>query len=112
MPIVSFGKKSSEDDVRKITPLIVLRAPAIEVCFDGEHAGDRLIGPVHDLIEDHQRLWVNSLWDSISGGRSDAQAVDDPHAVWGWMVDNGVTVIQTDEPQRLLEYLRSRGLHW
>ncbi|MEO1279277.1 MAG: hypothetical protein AAFV77_10005 [Planctomycetota bacterium] len=26
------------------------------------------------------------------------------------MVDRGVTVIQTDEPHRLLEFLRARGL--
>ncbi len=113
MPIVAYKVDAHTADVsHDLSSLRVLDPPAIEVCFDGVGAGDRLIAPVAEQLEGHSRFWMNSLWDSISGGRSDAQAVDDPHAVWGWMVDHGVTVIQTDEPQRLLEYLRSRGLHW
>lgn len=113
MPIVAYTADADTADVsHELSSLRVLNAPAVEVCFDGVAAGDRLIARVAQHLEGHTRLWMNSLWDSISGGRSDAQAVQDPHAVWGWMVDHGVTVIQTDEPQRLLEYLRSRGLHW
>lgn len=113
MPIVAFDESTDAPEaLLELTSLAVLHAPAIEVCLDGEAAGDRLIYPVANLLDGRARLWMNSLWDSISGGRSDSRAIEDPHAVWGWMVDNGVTVIQTDEPQRLLEYLRSRGLHW
>ncbi|UYV11895.1 MAG: glycerophosphodiester phosphodiesterase family protein [Phycisphaera sp.] len=113
MPIVAYAGDTSVDDVsHHLSALRVLDAPTIEVCFDGVQAGDRLIDPVAEQLDGRARLWMNSLWDSISGGRSDAQAIDDPHAVWGWMVDHGVSVIQTDEPQRLLEYLRSRGRHW
>lgn len=113
MPIVAFNESANTPEaLLELTSLAELRAPAIEVCLDGQAAGDRLIDPIANLLDGDARFWMNSLWDSISGGRSDAQAIEDPHSVWGWMVDNGVTVIQTDEPQRLLEYLRSRGLHW
>jgi glycerophosphoryl diester phosphodiesterase len=58
------------------------------------------------------RIWVNSLWDGKkSGGRGDAHAVDNPGRVWGWLVDRGVSVIQTDQPGRLIAYLKTRGLH-
>ena len=58
------------------------------------------------------RVWVNSLWDGKkSGGRGDEHAVADPAKVWGWLIDRGVSVIQTDEPGRLIAYLKSRSLH-
>jgi glycerophosphoryl diester phosphodiesterase len=113
MPIVAYKADADTASVlRDLSSLFVFDAPAIEVCFDGAAAGDRLVEAVAEQLDGRTRFWMNSLWDSISGGRSDARAIDDPHAVWGWMVDHGVTVIQTDEPQRLLEYLRSRGVHW
>ena len=35
----------------------------------------------------------------------------DPAAVYGKLVDMGATMIQTDRPELLISYLRSRGLH-
>ena len=58
------------------------------------------------------RVWANTLWDSISGGHSDDDSLKDPEAGWGWMVDRAVNIIQSDESEKLLEYLRSRKLHW
>ena len=58
------------------------------------------------------RIWINTLWESQAAGRSDAAALKDPDANWGWVISRGATIIQTDEAERLLEYLRSRKLHW
>jgi len=115
MPIAAFEANSPAQVEAKLAALLLAGPdapnwPAIEVCFDGADAGDRLIDAARQATDGRTRFWMNSLWDSISGGRSDDRAVDDPEAVWGWMVDRGVTVIQTDEPHRLLEFLRSRGL--
>ena len=115
MPIAAFKAHSPAQVEAKLKALLEAGPdapnwPAIEVCFDGADAGDRLIDAARESTDGRARFWMNSLWDSISGGRSDDRAVDDPEAVWGWMVDRGVTVIQTDEPHRLLEFLRSRGL--
>lgn len=54
------------------------------------------------------KIWVNSLW----GGIDDELAVDEgnPDAAWGWLIKNGGRVIQTDRPQELIDYLRSKGL--
>ncbi|MDE8650709.1 glycerophosphodiester phosphodiesterase family protein [Novosphingobium album (ex Liu et al. 2023)] len=57
------------------------------------------------------RLWINSLKPEQAGGVSDATAVTDPDGVWGKLIDQGATIIQTDHPEALLEYLRRRGLH-
>lgn len=64
------------------------------------------------LIADGSKLWVNSLWNSLCGGLSDDVAwVTSAEEVYGKLVDMGATMIQTDRPEFLLEYLRERGLH-
>lgn len=55
-------------------------------------------------------LWVNTLYPSISGGRHDDDALSDPDQVWGTLIDQGVTIFQTDRPELLLLYLKERGL--
>ena len=37
-------------------------------------------------------------------GYGDVQALRDPDAVWGRLYRDGVTIIQTDEPEALLRY--------
>lgn len=55
-------------------------------------------------------VWVNSLWASRSGGHNDDRAVEQnqPDETWGWLINKGATVIQTDRPRELLQYLRER----
>lgn len=50
-------------------------------------------------------LWVNTL-DSVScAGFTDTAALVDPDAVWGRLIDAGISVIQTDEAASLKSYL-------
>lgn len=56
------------------------------------------------------RLWVNTLWDGLAGNHTDAAALLDPNAHWGYVISQGVTMIQTDQPRALLAYLKSRDL--
>ena len=73
--------------------------PAVESCMKKVLAGG-------------SKLWVNSLWPSLCGGLCDDAAFEgDPAAVYGKLVDMGATLIQTDRPELLISYLRSRGLH-
>lgn len=55
-------------------------------------------------------VWVNSLWPHHNGGHDDEKAAINP-SVYDWYIDNHVDIIQTDRPQLLLDYLRSKGLH-
>lgn len=53
-------------------------------------------------------LWVNTL-DSVScAGFTDSAALNDPQAIWGRLLDAGISAIQTDEPAALKAYLKSR----
>ncbi len=48
----------------------------------------------------------------LNGGLCDDAAFEgDPAEVYGKLVDMGATMIQTDRPELLISYLRSRGLH-
>lgn len=52
------------------------------------------------------KIWVNSLW----GGIDDEMAVDEgnPDESWGWILKQGATIIQTDRPSELIQYLRDK----
>ena len=52
------------------------------------------------------RVWVNTLWDSISGGHSDPAEGEEPES-WDWFIDRGVNMLQTDQPGWMVEYLES-----
>ncbi|AON54938.1 glycerophosphoryl diester phosphodiesterase [Herbaspirillum seropedicae] len=64
------------------------------------------------------RMLVNTMALDIDSGRPmdlagpylDTVAVDHPEQVWGQLIAQGVSIIQTDEPQRLLAWLRRRKL--
>ena len=67
---------------------------------------------MREVVAGGSKLWVNSLWPSLCGGLCDDAAFEgDPAAVYGKLVDMGATMIQTDRPELLISYLRSRGLH-
>ncbi len=90
----------------------VLKPCAYELVFAAEN--DPLAGPetVSWIRQSKGRVWINTLWDTQAGGRCDEKAVVDPDATWGWVLDRGANIIQTDEAERLLRYLRERKLHW
>ena len=80
---------------------------AFEVVFQDEDYLERNAGAV---TGQRVRLWVNSMWKGLAGTRNDADALTDPDAHWGYLLSRGVTMIQTDEPEALLAYLRNHGL--
>ncbi|QEM11392.1 glycerophosphodiester phosphodiesterase family protein [Mucilaginibacter rubeus] len=59
------------------------------------------------------RIWINSLWASLNAGHDDDTAVDlgNTKGSWDWIIAHGATIIQTDRPRELLQYLRKRNLH-
>ena len=59
------------------------------------------------------RLWINTLWDSLAHGHSESLTGDDftPERVWGWCLDLGATMIQTDRPADCIRYLDACGRH-
>ena len=80
--------------------------PAVEVLFTDRAYLTEASGLIR---RSGARVWVNTLRPEISAGLTDAAALQDPDAVWGWLLDNGVNMIQTDEPETLVRYLERRG---
>jgi glycerophosphoryl diester phosphodiesterase len=64
------------------------------------------------LLKGHSLIWYNTLWDWLCGGHHDDRAVEDLEGTYGYMIDTlGARILQTDRPQLMLDYLRSRNLH-
>ncbi|XAZ25489.1 glycerophosphodiester phosphodiesterase family protein [Sinorhizobium sp. B11] len=84
--------------------LLFRLAPAVcEVCFDR----------VEDIAALHARqtgmaLWANTLDSVAFAGFTDTAAMQDPDAIWGRLLEAGISLIQTDEPVALKSYLASR----
>ncbi len=79
---------------------------AVEVV---NHTDDYLVDGANAVREQNARLWVNTL-PGFAAGRSDDKSLVDPDGNWGFLVNIGVNMIQTDRPEALLTYLKSRGL--
>ncbi|SDS73075.1 glycerophosphoryl diester phosphodiesterase [Mucilaginibacter mallensis] len=63
----------------------------------------------NDFIRDHgAKVWINALWPSLNGGHDDTIAWEDGNTKdsWGWLIAHGATMIQTDRPGSLLDYLK------
>lgn len=59
------------------------------------------------------RVWLNSLWASLNAGHEDDLAVeqDNKKDSWDWLIAHGATVLQTDRPKEMLQYLKAQKLH-
>lgn len=57
------------------------------------------------------RIFVAATWADNSIGHDDNASLENPANGWGWLIDRGVSIFETDRPGKLLEYLRSKELH-
>ncbi len=112
MPIIDINTPKgqalfAEYQERGVVPM------AYEVCW--QHPGEDIDNCVAKIHETGSKLWVNTLWPTLCGGsgNDDDAAFDaaDPADVYGQYLEMGVSMIQTDRPQLLLDYLRSVGRH-
>lgn len=118
--LVALGVATSDSSAPQARPghalaqsfLDKLQSPVFEIIFDNDQVPIMSNAAVGQIRRSGGRVWVNSLWDGLCGGHSDFVAAKDPELGWGWMIDRGVNMIQTDTPEDLLRYLRRRGLHW
>lgn len=53
------------------------------------------------------RVWIYTLW----GKYNDREALKNPDAIWGKLIDRGISVIMTDESEALIKYLKSIHRH-
>lgn len=108
MPVVDLqkenGNKVLESFVQNYRPTVY------EINFDDDHVA---IDAIDRVKASGAHVYVNTLWPELCSGHNDDKAVEERNIndSWGWMVDRGVKLIQTDRPYLLLDYLRKKGLH-
>lgn len=105
MPIVNLNNKNAEE---LLDGWLAQKPVAIECCigkYDAEV--ERLLKKIK---QSDSKIWINSLWPSLNDGHDDDRAVEmnEPDAAWGWILDRGATLIQTDRPIELLDYLKKK----
>lgn len=85
--------------------LFQLGPDVCEVCFD--HIED--IAALHARArQTGMALWANTLDSVAFAGFTDTAAMQDPDAIWGRLIEAGISLIQTDEPVALKSYLASQ----
>lgn len=107
MPIINLWKSESvasvDGFIKEFSPI------AFEVCFKTDD--DPNLGILDTIYKSGSRIWINTLWDTLCGGHDDENALltgKDKH--WGWVLKHKATMIQTDRPEALIQYLNSKGL--
>ncbi|MCW3789208.1 glycerophosphodiester phosphodiesterase family protein [Plebeiibacterium sediminum] len=107
MPIVSINTESLDTHVvefiTKYNPI------AFEVIYDTDDS--YMFKIIEEIKNKGIKIWVNTLWESLCGKHTDDMAVEDPDGSWGWVINNGANILQTDRPALMLDYLRTKGLH-
>ncbi len=108
MPIIDFRKKGASQlfqDYMEIMPAMAYEVvwnewtPEVEQCMQ-------------TILENDAKIWTNSMWGSLCGGSLyDDLALDNPEKIYGKHISLGATLIQTDRPETLLNYLRTQKLH-
>lgn len=112
MPIININNPKgqalfAEYQEKGVVPM------AYEVCW--QYPGEEIDSCVVKIIESGSKVWVNTFWPSVCGGFGNdddaALAADDPADVYGQYLEMGASMIQTDRPGLLIDYLRSVGRH-
>lgn len=86
-----------------------LKVKAFEIVFSKDTSN--VLTRFPQIKEKGSRIWVNSLWASLNAGYEDNEAVKNKDSIYGWYLKKGVNMIQTDRPQLLIDYLRSKKIH-
>ena len=103
MPIVDMNDSAS---VETFSAHLASNPCAFELCW---RTDDGYVREASKMAKGKALLWVNCLWDTLCGGHEDDQAMLDPDAHYGYLIDSlGFRIIQTDRPEYLINYLQSK----
>lgn len=108
MPIINLDEQANASEIINQYQLS-LKPKAFEIVFSVDTSS--VLNNFSEIKNNGSKVWVNSLWKSLNAGYEDDLAVTKIDSIYGWYVKKGVNMIQTDRPELLLTYLRSKGLH-
>ena len=105
MPIINLDEPGA---AQKAIDYMTLKPVAMECCF--RNATPEVLALIQRIKDSGSKIWINSLWPSLNAGHDDDTAVElgKPDESWGWILDRGASIMQTDRPQKLIEYLKSK----
>ena len=110
MPIIDIQKEKgqalfNEYMETKTVPL------AYEVCW--KKTTPEVEDCFRKILASGSKLWINTIWGSLCGYLDDDKALDcgNPAEIYDQVIAYGASLIQTDRPEQLIKYLRSKGLH-
>ncbi|MGN0233415.1 MAG: glycerophosphodiester phosphodiesterase family protein [Bacteroidaceae bacterium] len=108
MPIIGLESSKAEAEINDLS---LVKPVAVECCFG--NVNDQVLRLMNLIKENGSKLWINSLWPSLNGGHDDDRAVEanEPDEAWGWILEQGALLIQTDRPAQLLRYLKKHKRH-
>lgn len=106
MPIITLDQPEAEamiDGYKSLKPV------AMECCFSTDTP--QVLQLLKKVKENGSKVWINSLWPSLNAGHDDDRAacLGQAEDSWGWILEQGASLIQTDRPALLLEYLQEKG---
>jgi glycerophosphoryl diester phosphodiesterase len=109
MPVVNLDKPEAKQII--IDYLNNMKPYAFELNFTKDTSA--VLRDNKFITQTGSKVWINSLWASLNAGHDDDTAVEDDNKKdsWDWIIAHGATIIQTDRPQLMLEYLRKKHLH-
>ncbi|GEM_PF-102138 len=113
MPIVDIQKKAGIKLFNSYLEQGVVPL-AYEVCWQDNEDG-AFDDACKKILEQGSKIWVNTIWASLCGGDGNdddaAYIAADKDSVYGQYLEKGVSMIQTDRPEQLIQYLKSKGRH-
>lgn len=108
MPIVNLDKNNAEEQIEMF--IDDMHPIAFELLYKLD--SNPLPMKLKNSLKGRTLIWYNTLWDTMAGGHDDDASLKNFDDGYGYLIDNlGARIIQTDRPQFLLDYLRSRNLH-
>ena len=126
-PVAAVAKKmASHKHNMMYMPIIDIQKPQGQKLFDEylstgtvpmayELCWSKMAPEVKDCIAkihaQGSKLWVNTIWGSLCGYLDDDAALDcgNPALISDQVLDLGASLIQTDRPEMLIKYLKSKG---
>jgi glycerophosphoryl diester phosphodiesterase len=104
MPIVSLESATAENTIKDFNSRF--KPFAYEVIFRTE---DNLVLKTMPNYIGNSRLWVSTLSGRMCANHNDELAIKNPDMHWGWILKQKITIIQTDRPTELIDYLKSKS---
>ncbi|MGN0048960.1 MAG: glycerophosphodiester phosphodiesterase family protein [Bacteroides sp.] len=108
MPIVNLDKENAENQIEMF--IRDMKPVAFELLYKTDE--NKLPLKLKTSLKGRTLIWYNTLWDTMAGAHDDDASLRSFDEGYGYLIDKlGARIIQTDRPQFLIDYLRSRNLH-